>query len=77
MGLYRLSSHSQVLWTLISVVGGGVQFGDFDGLGLVKWIVFISGTLTTVVGVYVKEEERRVPPTTTLYYLCMVFSVID
>ena len=52
-----------MLWTLISIIGGGVQFGDFAGLSMLKWIIFIAGATFTIVGVYIlalREATQQV-----------------
>ena len=57
----------QVVWTLFSIVGGGVYFKEFRALGRVEVLMFTLGVLIVMGGVYLlspqqpegRAEERR------------------
>ena len=42
----------QSFWILVSVVGGGIFYSEFNGFKPIQWVMFPAGILLTVIGVF-------------------------
>lgn len=47
----------QAFWILVSVVGGGVFYREFQGFTPLNWLMFPAGVLLTVVGVIMLSQR--------------------
>jgi len=47
----------QSFWILVSVIGGGVFYREFQGFDALQWCMFPAGVLLTVVGVVMLSQR--------------------
>ena len=48
----------QSFWILVSVIGGGVFYNEFNDFSVLQWIMFPLGVLLTIIGVYYLSQRE-------------------
>ena len=57
----------QVVWTIFSIVGGGIYFQEFMEMSAVAIALFVIGVLMLLAGVYLLTPESHSDPSETLH----------